>query len=309
MTESTVPAATEIFAAHRELLFSIVYNMLGGVADTEDVLQDTWLAWVGRNRAGAEEIANARAYLVRIAVNNALARRAQESRRRETYVGPWLPEPLVTDLPEVRDSADAVEPTLRAESVSMAMLVVMETLTPLERVVFVLHDVFGYPHAEIGEILSRDAAAVRQVAHRARSHVHARRPRYQADPRVQRAITEKFLAAQLGGDVNALLELLAPDATFWSDGGGKSRAALRPIHGADKIIRLVTSPGISAGVPDMGVHYRWVNGDPSAVIMSGGSPYVVVVLDIDPDTARIRGIYAVRNPDKLTHIDLGAGQR
>ncbi|WP_067541150.1 RNA polymerase sigma factor SigJ [Nocardia crassostreae] len=303
MSERTNHEATEIFAAHRELLFSIVYNMLGSVADTEDVLQDTWLAWRGRNRPGTEEITSPRAYLVRIAVNHALSRRTLETRRRETYIGPWLPEPLVADSPEVRDSADAADPTLRAESVSMAMLVVLETLTPLERVVFVLQDVFGYPHAEIGEILSRETPAIRQIAHRARSHVHARRPRYQADPRTQRAVTEKFLAAQVGGDVTALLELLAPDATFWSDGGGKSSAALRPIQGAAKIVRLITSPTVVARVPDLGIEYRWVNGDPSAVVMSGGSPYAVVVLDIDPETALVRGIYAVRNPDKLGHIE------
>lgn len=302
MSETADDDATAIFADHRELLFSIVYNMLGSVADTEDVLQDIWLAWVSRNRPGTEEIISPRAYLVRVAVNTALARRAVVSQRRETYVGPWLPEPLVTDTPELRDSADAAEPTLRAESVSMAMLVVMETLTPLERVVFVLHEVFGYPHAEIGEILGRETTAVRQTALRARAHVHARRPRYQAHPEIQRAVTEKFLAAQIGGDVTALLELLAPDATFWSDAGGKARAALRPIQGASKIVRLITSPSIVGSSQDLGIEYRWVNGDPSAVLLSGDSPFAVVVLDIDPATAKVRGIYAVRNPDKLTHI-------
>ncbi|GAB2637690.1 RNA polymerase sigma factor SigJ [Nocardia goodfellowii] len=302
MSDSVGDEATRIFAEHRELLFSIVYNLLGTVADTEDVLQDTWLAWVPRNRPGAAAITSPRAYLVRIAVNNALARRAVLARRRETYVGPWLPEPLVSDTPEVRDSADPADPALRAESVSMAMLVVLETLSPLERAVFVLHDVFGYPHAEIGEILGRETTAIRQLAHRARAHVHARRPRYQADPRTQRAVTERFLAAQVGGDVNALLELLAPDVTFWSDGGGKSRAALRPIQGADKIARLITSPVVT-GVPELGIEHRWVGGDPSAVILSGRSLFAVVVLDIDPDTEKVRGIYAVRNPEKLTHID------
>ncbi|MEV0293022.1 RNA polymerase sigma factor SigJ [Nocardia sp. NPDC050710] len=303
MIDKVEDRATRIFADHRELLFSIVYNMLGTVADTEDVLQDTWLAWVPRNRADLDEIINPRAYLVRIAVNNALARRAAINRRRETYVGPWLPEPLVADAPVRQDNADAADTALRAESVSMAMLVVLETLTPLERAVFVLHEVFGYPHADIAEILGRQISAIRQLAHRAREHVHARRPRYQADPEVQRAVTEKFLAAQIGGDVTALLELLAPDVTFWSDGGGKSRAALRPIHGPGKIVRLLTSPMVVDGVPDLGIQYRWVNGDPSAVVLSGGAPYAVVVLDIDPETAKVRGIYAVRNPDKLSHID------
>lgn len=302
MNDNADAEATAIFADHRELLFSIVYNMLGSVADTEDVLQDIWLAWVARNRPEAEEITSPRAYLVRIAVNSALARRTVVSRRRETYVGPWLPEPLVTDTPEVRDSADPAEPALRAESVSMAMLVVLETLTPLERVVFVMHEVFGYPHAEIGEILGRETTAVRQTAHRARAHVHARRPRYQADPGIQRAVTEKFLAAQLGGDVTALLELLAPDATFWSDAGGKARAALHPIQGAEKIIRLITSAALSGTAASLDIEYRWVNGDPSAVLLSGDSAFAVVVLDIDPATAKILGIYAVRNPDKLSHI-------
>ncbi|MFF3225441.1 RNA polymerase sigma factor SigJ [Nocardia suismassiliense] len=299
MIEIVDEDATSVFADHRELLFSVVYNMLGSVADTEDVLQDTWLAWVARLRADSPEIEHPRAYLVRIAVNHALARRAAISRRRETYVGPWLPEPLVSDEPTAQDSA---EPALRAESVSMAMLVVLETLTPLERAVFVLHDVFGYPHADIADMLGRNAAAVRQLAHRAREHVHARRPRHQADPRVQREVTEKFLAAQLGGDMAGLLELLAPDVTFWSDGGGKQRAALRPIHGMDKVARLITSPIVLGHVPNLRIRHRWVNGDPSAVVFSGDALFAVVVLDIDPGTEQIRGIYAVANPDKLARI-------
>lgn len=302
MIETTDDRATRIFADHRELLFSVVYNMLGSVADTEDVLQNTWLAWVPRNRPEAEEITNPRAYLVRIAANKALARSAAISKRRETYVGPWLPEPLVSDAPQA-ESADAADPALRAESVSMAMLVVLETLTPLERAVFVLHDVFGYPHADIGEILGRETAAIRQLAHRARAHVQARRPRYQADPKVQRAVTEKFLAAQLGGDLDGLLELLAPEVVLWTDGGGKARAALRPIHGDSKVARLITSVSFLRQVSGMGVDYRWVNGDPSAVLMSGGATSAVVVLDIDPETEKIRGIYAVRNPEKLSHIE------
>lgn len=298
MTDTADEHATRVFADHRELLFSVVYNMLGSVADTEDVLQETWLSWVPRARAG--DIDHPRAYLVRIAMNHALARRAAVSRRRETYVGPWLPEPLVTEIPS--EEADSAEAVLRAESVSMAMLVVLETLTPLERAVFVLHEVFGYPHAEIGEILGRGTTAIRQLAHRAREHVHARRPRNQADPRVQRAVTEKFLAAQLGGDISGLLALLAPDVTLWSDGGGKRRAALRPVTGADKVGRLITSRVVLDGVPDFGVRYRWVNGDPSAIIYSGSMLFGVVVLDIDPDTELVRGIYAVANPDKLTGI-------
>ncbi|MFG1795566.1 RNA polymerase sigma factor SigJ [Nocardia sp. NPDC049149] len=300
MIDSVDHDATEVFADHRELLFSIVYNMLGSVADTEDVLQDTWLAWAARNRTGGAEIEHPRAYLVRIAVNHALARRAAVARRRETYVGPWLPEPLVADEPADRDSAD--EPLLRAEAVSMAMLVVLETLSPLERAVFVLHEVFGFPHPDIADMLGRSTPAVRQLAHRAREHVHARRPRQPADPRVQRAVTEKFLAAQIGGDLPGLLALLAPDVTFWTDGGGKRRAALRPIDGRDKVARLLASQIVRSHVPDMAIHYRWVNGDPSAVVFSGAAPFAVVVLDIDARTEQIIGIYAVANPDKLAHL-------
>ncbi|MEV0028124.1 RNA polymerase sigma factor SigJ [Nocardia sp. NPDC050793] len=302
MIETMDEQATEVFAEHRELLFSIVYNMLGTVTDTEDVLQDTWLAWVSRNRSDLGEITSPRAYLVRIAVNNALSRREGLVRRRETYVGPWLPEPLVSDTPEIRDSADAADIALRGESVSLAMLVVLETLTPLERAVFVLHEVFGYPHAEIAAILGRETPAIRQLAHRARDHVRAKRPRYQADPRTQRAVTERFLAAQLSGDVTGLLELLAPDVTFFSDGGGVLRAALRPVHGPDKVARLITSPMVIASVPDMTVRFGWTNGEPSAIVYSAGVLQAVLVLDIEADTGKVRGVYAVRNPEKLTHL-------
>jgi RNA polymerase sigma factor (sigma-70 family) len=284
-------AATELFVGHRELLFSVVYNMLGSVADTEDVLQETWLSW---SRAWpSAQIDNPRAYLVRIAVNEALGRQATISRRRESYVGPWLPEPLVTD--------EAVDPAVRAESVSIAMLVVLETLTPLERAVFVLHEVFGYAHTEIAEILSRSPSAVRQLAHRARSHVESRRPRYQADPRVQKKVTERFVAAAFGGDIGALMELLAPDVTMWTDGGGRA-GGLRPIEGREKVVRLIS--GVTARLPsDLVVRYRTVNGDPSAVIFADDSPFAVMVLDLSPEDDQIRGIYGVTNPDKLSHID------
>ncbi|WP_248963664.1 RNA polymerase sigma factor SigJ [Sphaerisporangium perillae] len=290
--------ATQVFAGHRELLFSIVYNLLGNVADTEDVLQDTWLSWAPRTRApSAEEIANPRAYLVRIAVNHALARQTAIRRRRETYVGPWLPEPLLTDT-----TPDSAEPALRAESVSMALLVVLETLTPLERAVFVLHEVFGYAHTEIADILGRTPAAVRQLAHRAREHVHARRPRYQADPRVQRQVTERFLAAALGGDLDALMRILAPDVTMWTDGGGKSRAAgLRPVHGRDKVARMIA--GVASRAPEgLEVRYRTVNGDPSALLFADDAPFAVMVLDLSPDGEQVSGIYSVSNPDKLSRI-------
>jgi RNA polymerase sigma-70 factor (ECF subfamily) len=293
------------------LLFSVVYNMLGSVSDTEDVLQETWLAWARRcNRPLADEIDNPRAYLVRIAVNQALARQASISRRRESYIGSWLPEPLVTRNPDVRDSAqaaratDAAESALRNESVSMALLVVLETLTPLERAVFVLHEVFGYAHTEIAEILGRSPSAVRQLAHRAREHVQARRPRYQADPHVQREVTERFVAAALGGDLTGLMSLLAPDVTLWTDGGGKVRSALRPVHGRDKVARMLNGYSTTRLPQSLDIRYRHVNGDPSAVVFSDDSPYAVMVMELNPKSDQVTDIYLVTNPDKLSRVRL-----
>ncbi|MFJ8778180.1 RNA polymerase sigma factor SigJ [Streptomyces sp. NPDC102476] len=289
--------ATGVFVEHRELLFGVVYNMLGSVTDTEDVLQDTWLSW---SRRGAGGIDNPRAYLVRIAVNHALQRRAVVNRRRETYVGPWLPEPLLTE------EASADDPALRTESVSLAMLVVLESLSPLERAVFVLHEVFGYAHTEIAEIIDRTPAAVRQLAHRARAHVHARRPVYEAHPRVRREATERFVRAALGGDIAELMEILAPDVTVWTDGGGMRKQALRPVHGREKAARLLTGYAKRGGAQALGasmeLRYRRVNGDDAAVLFEHDSPYAVIVLDLTPEGDRVSNLFVVTNPDKLTHV-------
>lgn len=296
MSDTSSDPATHAFVEHRELLFSIVYGMLGSVADTEDVLQETWLSWVARyRRADAELIENQRGYLVRVAVNEALRRQAAIRRRRETYLGPWLPEPLQT--PDDADSA------VGSESLSIALLVVLESLSPLERAVFVLHEVFGYNHAEIAGIVGRSHAATRQLGHRARAHVHARRPRFKADPGVQREVTERFVAAALGGDLGALLELLAPDVTMSIDGGGNvPKAGTRPVRGRDKVVRLIA--GLVADRPaELEVRYQQVNDDPSAVLFAGDSPFAVVVLDLNSAGDQIRGVYTVVNPDKLAHID------
>ncbi|TCJ95671.1 sigma-70 family RNA polymerase sigma factor [Nocardia alba] len=300
---STPPApnagevVTAQFLDHRDVLFSVVYNMLGSVVDTEDVLQEVWLAWSARHR-GPEvvPIDNPRAYLIRIASNMALARRADLSRRREVYVGPWLPEPLLTDNDHVADSAD------RAQSLSTAVLVVLETLSPLERAVFVLHELFGFSHVEVAGILDRTPEAVRQLATRARRHVHARRPRYRADPEIRAAVAERFAAAALGGDLPALLELLAPDVTLSTDSGGKGPAySLEPVHGcADVVAAMLT---ITANRPEnMSIRYRSVAGDPCALVFSGDGPVAAVVLDLTVDGHRIAGIYSVTNPDKLSGI-------
>jgi RNA polymerase sigma factor (sigma-70 family) len=309
--DAAVELATEVFLEHRELLFSIVYNLLSSIADTEDVLQETWLSWAGKGRQlMAAEIEHPRAYLVRIAMHHALARRVSLSRRRENYVGPWLPEPLITDVGGAGGGfaapvpQDASDPALRAESVSVALLVVLETLAPLERAVFVLHEVFGYAHTEIAEILDRHPAAVRQLAHRAREHVQARRPRFRTDPKVRREVTERFLTAALGGDLGALMAMLAPDVMAWGDGGGKARnAGPRPVEGREKVARLLVGFAASRTPTGIQIGYRQLNGDPSALLYSDGAPYAALVVDLTADGELVQGVYAVTNPDKLSRID------
>lgn len=306
--ELPVDTATRVFAAHRELLFSVVYSMTGSVSDTEDVLQDTWLAWVrgeGGDLQGGPELCG---HLLRIAVGRALARQSGISRHRAAYVGPWLPEPLVTDPrsePRTAVPADAdgtAWPGLRGESASMALLVVLDTLPPLERAVFVLNEVFGYSYAEIAEVLGRHPGTIRQLAHRAREHVQARRPRYPADPRVQQQLTERFIAAAMAGDLATLLELLAPDVTMWTDGGGKVRSALRPVSGRERVARSLSGYAASHAPQGLEVHYRHVNGDPSAVVFDGDSPYAVLVMDLTAPGDQVTGIYLVTNPDKLSRV-------
>ncbi|GAA4628802.1 RNA polymerase sigma-70 factor [Actinoallomurus vinaceus] len=279
--------ATTEFARHREMLFAIVYNLLGTVADTEDVLQETWLSWTS---ARGEHINDVRAYLARIAVNAALSRLRRA--RHEAYVGPWLPEPVVTD---------AADDVVRADTVSLGLLVVLETLSPLERAVFVLRESFGYEHAEIAEMLGRSPAAVRQLAHRAREHVHARRPRFSPAPAVRRKVTERFLAAAAGGDLTALMEVLAPDVTLWTDGGGTRRAAHRPILGRDKVGRLLAS--VAPDFPaELDIRHLDLNGEPGVAIVDGDRLFAVVVIELSPEDGRIRAIYGLVNPAKLTGV-------
>jgi RNA polymerase sigma factor (sigma-70 family) len=298
--ESAAEAATRIFLDHRELLFAIVYNMLGSVADAEDVLQETWLAWVPRLQdSSANPIGSPRAYLVRMAVNRALARQETIRRRREDYWGPWLPEPVITG----EQASDVAEAAEHAESVSIAMLVVLETLTPLERAVFVLHEVFAYNLREVAGILDRSPAATRQIAHRAREHVQARRPRFEAQPQDRREVTERFMVAAAGGDLGSLLEMLAPDVILWADGGGKAPAAGRRTHrGRDLVARLLVGGSRRVPIPALSIRYCNVNGGPAALVLSAGAPYLLASLDLDPGSGQVRGVYVVTNPDKLAGL-------
>lgn len=285
--------ALETFQEHRPTLFGIAYRMLSSVADAEDVLQDAWLRWSGVDTGAVEQ---PRAYLCRIVTNLCVNRARSAAARRESYVGPWLPEPLVTTQD---DAGGGIE---RAEAVSLAMLVVLETLSPLERAVFVLKEVFGFGYREIAGMLDRSEASVRQVGSRARGHVRDRRPRYDAPAELRRKVTDEFLAACLGGDVNRVMAMLAPDVTAWTDGGGKVRAALRPLYGADKVARWLTGV-VARPLPDPGVHPVLVNGSPALLVSSGGRPDLVACCEFAEDGA-VSAIRLIRNPDKLAHVRL-----
>lgn len=279
---------TTTFEEHRRMLFGIAYRMLGSVADAEDVVQDAWL----RCSQVSTPVDNPAGYLVRTVTNLALNRLTSAAATRESYVGPWLPEPLVT-RPDIGEEVEL------AESVSLAMLVVLESLSPLERAVFVLKEVFGFSFKEIAGMLDRGEAAVRQVGSRARAHVQARRPRYDAPAEVRRQVTEEFLAACLGGDLNRMMELLAPDVTAWSDGGGKVKAALRPQRGADKVARFLAAV-IAQPMDDPQAHAVDVSGRPGLLLTVAGRPDTVVCAEVED--GRITEIRIIRNPEKLRHL-------
>ncbi|MCO5993769.1 RNA polymerase sigma-70 factor [Actinoallomurus rhizosphaericola] len=301
MTQSFPDLDQQVFHQHRNLLFSVAYRILGTAADAEDAVQDAWIKWSAADRS---LVADPKAYLARIVANLALERLRSTRYQRETYVGPWLPEPVLTDA----DTADTVAD---ADSVSMAMLVVLETLSPLERAVFVLKEVFGFSHAEIAEAVERSEAAVRQAAHRAREHVQARRPRFAADRARQREVTERFLAAATGGDVNALMELLSPDVTLWTDGGGKVRQALRPVVGAATVAAwfaaIGTVPYQGVEPADMRVDLVEINGEPGMVFSGPGRVIATVTVELDAD-GRIITVHNVANPDKLQAIADGTAR-
>jgi RNA polymerase sigma-70 factor (ECF subfamily) len=275
------------FVTHRGLLFTVAYEMLGSATEAEDVVQETWLRWAGADRT---EVRDPRAYLVRIVTRQALNRLRTVLRRREDYVGEWLPEPLLT-APDVADDAEL------AENVSIALLTVLETLGPVERAVFVLHEVFETPYDEIAEVVGKTPTAVRQIAHRAREHVAARRPRMQVDRAQQEATLEQFMAAVTSGDVRGLMEVLAPEVVLIADGGGLVRAARKPLVGTETVVaflaRVADLPGLVATIARF-------NGMPSVRFDVGGE-VTAVSLVIDNDL--ITRIYAMRNPNKLGWLE------
>jgi RNA polymerase sigma-70 factor (ECF subfamily) len=290
MGEHAGDGATEAFLAHRNLLFTVAYEMLGSAADAEDVLQETWLRWVG---VDGDQVRDERAYLVRITTRQALNRLRAVKRRREAYVGPWLPEPLLT-------APDVAEDVELAESLSMALMLVLETLSPTERAVFVLREAFSVSYDEIAAAVGRSPVAVRQIAHRARRHVDARRPREVVPPHRTRAVLEAFRRALETRDLQGLLDVLAPGVVLVSDGGGVARAALRPIVGADKVLRLGFG-GLGRTEGAVTADLTAVNGSPALVLRLDGR--IDGVMAVRVEDGRVTGLYYVRNPEKLTRVE------
>ncbi len=284
----------DVFERHRRLLFGTAYRMLGSVADAEDVVQDAWLRWAAVDQSRVE---HPKAYLVRTVTNLSMNRLQSARAQREAYVGPWLPEPLLT-TPDIADEAEL------ADSVSMALLIVLETLSPLERAVFLLREVFAYGYGEIAAALDRAEPTVRQAAHRAREHVAARQPRFDTDAVRQRDVLEQFRLACAGGDINAVMALLAPDVTAWADGGGKISAARRPVHGdrhvAQWLLGVIARPDM-AGLES---EHAIVNGEPALRFTLAGTPAGAMTVGIAD--GRILQLRLVVNPDKLTGLSGGS---
>ena len=275
------------FIAHRSLLFTVAYEMLGSAADAEDVLQESWLRWADIDRS---QVHDQRAYLIRVVTRQALNRLRTLARRREEYVGEWLPEPLLT-------SPDIAEDVELAESVSIAMLTVLETLGPSERAVFVLREVFEMPYDEIAEAIGKSAGTVRQIARRAREHVAARRPRVQVSQSEQQAVVERFLAAMRTGTIQELMEVMAPDVVMIADGGGVVAAARAPIHGAEVVAKLLARANeVLAGLETTIV---WLNGAAAVRVKSDDR---VTAVSLVVEDGRVTRIYAIANPGKLTRL-------
>jgi RNA polymerase sigma-70 factor (ECF subfamily) len=285
MPSPDLDADAAAFEEWRPLLFGIAYRMLGSAADAEDIVQDASIRWFRRSDRAVESV---RAYLVTIVTRLCLDQLDSARSRRLTYAGPWLPEPVVV---EEKDAAE------QADSLSLAFLVLLEELTPLERAAYLLHDIFGYSFEEVARSLGRSAAACRQLGARARRRVEERRQRFDADLRQGRALTERFLVACATGDLSGLLSMLADDVVVWTDGGGKVRAAVRPVVGPFRSSRFLLNVAKKVhGFP----HTTVLNGQPGAVLVDGGAVVGAIVLDIMDGS--IVAVRVVRNPDKLKRL-------
>jgi len=282
---------TAVFEEHRSSLIGAAYRILGSRVEAEDVVQEAWIRWSRVDHGTVEE---PRAYLLTVTSRLALNRVRHLATRKESYVGPWLPEPVASEPDPRADGAAAAQ---LADEVSMAMLIVLESLSPLERAAFVLTEVFGMAAPVVAQALDRSPAAVRQLVHRARSHVEARQPRQVVDSQRHREVTEQFMAAAAGGDVARLVELLSPDVVLVTDGGGVKQAALRPIHGAEKVLRFFA--GVMAKPESSGASFelRQVNGELTIVVNNDGELDGVFFVTVEDD--RITALHGIRNPEKL----------
>jgi len=282
----------EVFGRNRPLLFSIAYRMTGSVMEAEDAVQEAYLRW---QQASEDEVRSPSSYLSTVVTRLCIDRLRSARVRREQYVGPWLPEPVLGEQAKEIESKADLEDTL-----SMSFLVLLESLTPVERAVFLLREVFGYEYAEIASLVGKSEANCRQISRRARQSVAARRPRFESSPKQEERLMEGFLQASLEGDMEALLALLSEDVILYSDGGGKTRAALRPIYGADKVARFLT--GILSNIPpDFAVRQTRINGRPGLVGYFGdGSPQSVVSIEVAEGS--IMAIRLVVNPEKLGSV-------
>ncbi|MHB8645126.1 MAG: RNA polymerase sigma-70 factor [Thermomicrobiales bacterium] len=290
----TVIEDVETFDAHRALLFAVAYRMVGSVMDAEDIVQEAYLRWQRREET---DVQSPKAYLSTIVTRLSIDHLRAAHTQRESYTGTWLPEPLLTE-PEP-DVADTVA---LHESLSLAFLVLLENLTPVERAIFLLHDIFAYDFHEIAGMVGKSEANCRQLARRARQQIQARRPRFDPSPERQQRLTQQFIAACTSGDLSSLLATLADDATFWGDGGGKARAPFRPIEGAERIAAFIL--GIMRNVPEaIQVRPATVNGQPGFLFLLDGAVYTALALDIVD--GRIQAMYAIANPDKLRAVDTG----
>jgi RNA polymerase sigma-70 factor (ECF subfamily) len=275
-----------VFETHRSFLVSLAYRMLGSVAEAEDVVQDAFVRWSEVEQAAVE---HPRAYLARVVSRLCLDRMKSATARREQYVGMWLPEPVVAGPAESL-----------SDDLSVALLLTLERLSPLERAAFLLHDVFDLDYSAIADTLGRSEAATRQLAARAREHVRDEKPRFEASAETRQRLTDAFHTAMTSGDIDAIAKLLADDCTFYSDGGGKRLAALNPIHGRDKIIRFLVGIATKFGVPDPASFQRTqLNGLPGFVSRTAEG-IETLALEIAGD--QIVAIYSVRNPDKVQHL-------
>lgn len=278
--------STGAFEQHRRYLFGVAYRMLGSVADAEDVVQDAWLRWRGAD----EQAERPRAFLTTVVTRLSIDRLRTLKARRETYYGPWLPDPVITGTPDATELRDGV---------SMALLVLLETLNPIERAVFVLREVLDYEFAEIANVVERTETNCRQILSRARSHVRRRNTRFEASPERSHEFVQRFLDTFSRGDVRELANVLHDDVVLYADGGGKALSATVPMEGCDRVARFLA--GISAKSPYGGTFdIASVNGEPGVLFFQDGQLETVAVFEIE--SGRVAALRFVRNPDKLAHL-------